>query len=168
MQLIENISQCDIILMCGPPLSGKTYLYDLILKNSQFTKISEKLSVFNIYTLGQYALQSGNKIIIDRRSASAFERLKWINLAKKMKVSIGFIHMNTGQDYILNNYDSVQLDEVKKLDLRFQIDKYYKDFRAPDEVELDGYDAYLQLNTLLTIDEINQLDKNYKLFTKHG
>ncbi len=115
-----SIDTCDLILICGIPASGKTYLaknryrnrirlnrddirfshkqmisYGQMWTQSDFD--SELERIFSDYEIGllQYHLQRGQKIVVDNTNVTRTRRKPYIETAKTLGKTIGILFFNS-------------------------------------------------------------------------
>lgn len=122
VKIVEKIEDCDLVILCGPQDSGKTFLYELIDRNINFTRISDDVNLFQSLILGRYALMTGNKICIDRRSLTREERQLWIELARGLNLSIGMIVISNPFAFVYPEYFRPLVNELDLYDFWLKFD----------------------------------------------
>ena len=115
-----SIDTCDLILICGIPASGKTYLTqnrycDRIRLNRDDIRFSHKRmisygqtwtqsdfdldleKIFSDYEMEllQYHLQKDYKIVVDGTNVTRARRTPYVDVAKRLSKTIGILFLNS-------------------------------------------------------------------------
>lgn len=115
-----SIDTCDLILICGIPASGKTYLTqhrycDRIRLNRDDIRFSHKRmiscgqtwtqsdfdlgleKIFSDYEMKllRYHLQKGQKIVVDNTNVTQTRRKPYIEVAKTLGKTLGILFLNS-------------------------------------------------------------------------
>ncbi len=159
MKFINKLSECQIILFSGPPLSGKTYLYNLIQDFKHYTRISDRINFQQAIIAAQYIIECDNLLTIDRQSPSLIQRNRWLQLARKFDKSIGIVNTLLSRD---KSFDRVKADllavnatmkpedKISESELLFTANNIVNDyFDHADPIlndEIDKFDYSLILN----------------------
>ncbi len=148
MKHVASLADCDVIVMCGLPLTGKTYLTRLIQSYRPHTRLSENLHLHQSMIFLNYAIQCGNTVIIDQLNLTESLRAKWIKLAREKNLSIGLLILDSTPELI-----EIRKQQQLKIigeQLRSNIDSIIMNCTAryeyPNLRELDLYDIVLTLD----------------------
>lgn len=141
----EPSSQCDLVLMVGPPASTKSTYCAKTLPD--YAVISQDVLKTSAKCLKECdrLLQDGFSVVVDNCSATKEARKKFIDIAKKYDRSVACIFINVPKAISLhmNAYRS-QTSDKHVPDIA--IHKFYKNLEEPTEAE--GFAEVLNINEI--------------------
>ena len=155
---IEKIDLKEVLILIGPPGSGKTYLrknlfpeYKVI--DNSIPKIVDRLKKFKNY------LQNKNSIIIDDLNNKICKRLPYISIAKQFGYYIRCIEFNINKDlsWHLSQLSHLITDGKYKLISKKSINSFFKNYQSP--IFSEGYDQILRgyVPNILNNNETNKI-----------
>lgn len=162
--LIESIKQFNIILLIGPPASGKSYISKKLKSENYivFSNDDYKTQNSTIKALKtQLEKNINSKIIIDNTNSVLKNRKLFTDIFKKKNLDYCYVYIdiNKEQSLFLNNYRCKLLKQVKLSNIA--IHSYYKKFEYPTHQE--------EYRILFKLDFIPEFDneENKKLFYQY-
>ncbi len=153
MKFVESLSQCCVIVLCGPQGAGKTLAYRLIYKALGGTRIDGKrLNHAQQMIFARYALISGNLLIIDDINPTKTIRQSWIKLAREYNASVGLLYIDI--EMPLAAQRAVQCAMQKGISIQDATEMvnrlhhtFYAQLEVPDDEE--GFDHRVTLHEVI-------------------
>lgn len=120
LELIQSTQKQELILMVGPPASGKSQLSKLLAKEwPNYVRFSQDDHKGKTLRLVKEALIAGDSVIVDNNHGTRISRDKYINAIQKENLPVRVI-MTMG--YSGAPSEDTKLDLSKKTDRKIQID----------------------------------------------
>lgn len=150
----------ELIIMVGPPGSGKTYYSKNYINNYEYINRDTEKTITRCLKLCEKYIVLKKNVVIDNTNPSKKSRKPFIDIAKKYNINIRCINFITSFDLCIHNniYRNLTTDVNVVPKIVYNI--YNKNFENPHKDE--GFDIIEIFNFSL---DINNVDKNiYTMF----
>merc|ERR1711972_546751 len=129
----------EVILMVGPPLSGKTTLAETQFPDYERVSANKKKCL----QVCADALREGRSIVIDNQNRDSETRLHYVGIARQFRASVRVILVDVPRElcFHLNNY-RVLTEGTESLP-PVAVNVYYSNFQRPQRSE--GVEEVIEL-----------------------